>query len=523
MDESRRAFLWRAGALAAPLLFSRPIRAAEAAVQVSVRSHGAKGDGRAKDTRAIQAAIDAAGRSRGTVYFPPGEYVSGTLRLRSHVTLRLDADATLIASKDTADFDPYERLPYDTFADRETSDFGHALLRGRGLERVAIRGPGRIAGNRTSRDGPKPIALKECRGIDIRDLTIADAGNYNISLLGCDHVQIQGVTIRNGYSDGIDPDCCRNVRIVDCDIESRDDAVCLKTSLALGVRRSTENVVVTRCSLTTLHNALKLGTESSGNFRNIGFSNCRIVGRPHAWKGELSSGIALETVDGGRIENVVVSNIRMTTVRAPIFVRLARRGRGQPVPTAGTLSNVTIWDVVATGATLASSITGIVGHPVSGISLKDIRIMARGGGTPELMSRSVPEFEKRYPDATMFSDLPAYGLYCRRVAELTLHRIDLGVDRSDARPAIVLDDVRDADVRTVQAMTPSDGEPLLWLHAVRGGRFNGIRPRSGTGALVRLSGAATAEIHLARRDFAEQTMAVVDADVPATALRWIDV
>ena len=150
-------------------------------------------------------------------------------------------------------------------------------------------------------------------------MTIANAPNYNISLLGCDGVEILGVTILNGYSDGIDPDCCRNVRIARCHIETRDDAVVLKASFALGVRRATENVTVSDCHLVTLHNALKLGTESTGDFRRIFMRDCTIVGQRHLWKGEMSSGIALQAVDGGALEHVAVSNIRMTDVRSRRF------------------------------------------------------------------------------------------------------------------------------------------------------------------------------------------------------------
>ena len=236
-----------------------------------MRSYGAKGNGKTKDTRAIQAAIEAAAKTRRIVHVPPGDYVSGTLHLRQGITLRLAAGATLIASKDDQDFDRYEEPGYDSYADRETTDMSFALLQGRGVRQVSILGPGRIDGNRSKRGGPKPIALKECREIRIRDLTIDNAPNYNISLLGCDSVDIQGVTIRNGYSDGIDPDCCRNVRIARCRIESRDDAIVAKTSLALGARRPTENLMVTDCALVHVRNALKLGTESSGDFRRQDF------------------------------------------------------------------------------------------------------------------------------------------------------------------------------------------------------------------------------------------------------------
>jgi hypothetical protein len=520
MNRSRRVFLWRSIGLAAPwLLWTRPAWAA-ARGEFNVRHHGATGDGRSIDTRAIQAAIDAAGRSGGTVFFPPGDYLSGSLHLRSHITVRLGAGSVLIASKEAADFDPVERLDHDSHSDAETTDFRFALLQGRDLIGLSILGPGRIDGNRTRRGGPKPIALKRCRNTSIHELTIINAPNYNISLLGCDGVDIQGVTIRNGYSDGIDPDCCRNVRINTCHIESRDDAIVLKTSLALGTRGTTQNVRVTNCHLTTIHNALKLGTESTGHFKNVVFSHCTIVGRSHAWKGDLSSGVSLEMVDGGTLERVVVSDLRMTNVRAPIFVRLGNRGRGQETPVAGTLQNVSISNVVAVGAMTASSITGIPGHPISEISLKNIRVTARGGASAEVASRSVPELERRYPDAYMFHDLPAYGLYCRHVRGLTCDRVELGADRPDARPAVVLDDVGRARIEALRAKPPAEGQPLVWLRSVQDCQVSGLRARPGTTAVLRLSGSDTARVSLVGNDFSHvDQVAMVDGSVEETALR----
>jgi hypothetical protein len=524
---SRRALLRSTRALIAPLLLSRALRGTGESAQLNVRDYGAKGNGKSADTGAIQAAIDAAGRSGGTVYLPPGEYVSGTLRLRDRVTVRLAAGATLIASPDDSDFDPYEVLDYDLFEDRETTDFRFALLQGRALREVGIFGPGRIDGNRTGRGGPKPIALKQCRDIQIHDLTIDNAPNYNIGLLGCDRVDIVGVTIRNGYSDGIDPDCCRNVRIAGCRIESRDDAIAAKASFALGVRGSTENVLVTDCALINVRNALKLGTESSGDFKNIVFRNCTISARderrkpyPDGWKPWPSAGISLVTVDGGSLERVRVSGITMAGVRAPLFVRLGRRGLGQKVPAAGALTDISIADIVATGATWPSSIMGIPGHPISNISLKNIRITGKGGGKAALLSRDVPELEKHYPDATMFRDLPAYGLYCRHVKSLRADQLDLKVDQPDTRPAVVLDDVREADLRAIEATPPADGGPVFWLRSVRDGRLHGFRPRSGTKTLVRLSGGDTARVRLAGNDLSRVEQAVtVDPEVDARAVR----
>jgi hypothetical protein len=277
---------------------------------------------------------------------------------------------------------------------------------------------------------------------------------------------------------------------------------------------------VSDCHLTTIHNALKIGTETSADLEQIVFRNCTVVGRPHPWKGDLSSGVAIETVDGGSIRNVTVSDIRMSGVRSPIFVRLGQRGRGQDVPAAGRLQNVSITNVEAVGAIIASSITSIPGHPVSDITLTNVRMTARGGGGADLAAQGVPEKERTYPDAYMFRDLPAYGLYCRHAERLTLDRVELGADQPDARPALVLDDVARARLRAVHGMPPAEGGPLLWLRSVRDCAIDGLRPRAGTKTLLRLSGRDTSGVRLARSDLRQvDKPAQVDPDVPPTALR----
>ena len=504
-------------------MFAWPLRGSAEPARLSVRDHGARGNGKANDTAAIQAAIDAAAPG-GVVFFPAGEYLSGTLRLRSHLVVQLDAGATLVASPDDTHFDPQEKLPYNSFADRETSDFTFALLQGRRLQQISIIGPGRIDGNRRARRGPKPIALKECDQVTIRDVTLENAPNYNVSLLGCDHVDIRGVTIRNGYSDGIDADCCRYVRITGCRVESRDDAIVLKASLALGVRRPTHDVVVTDCDLVNIRNGLKIGTESSGDFADIVFRDCRLSGRaalsdrlPFKVRQFPSAGVSIENVDGGRIEQVVVSDITMRNVRAPIFVRLGERGLGQAVPRAGALTNVTISNVVATGAEWTSSIMGIPGADVSDITLSDIRVSGAGGGHDALVSRPVPQQTREYPDAARFRYLPAHGLYCRHVTRLRVVRTTLSVTAPDARPALVLDDVRDVAVSRLGATAPSGVAPVVWLRSTRGCLLDAVQsPEADT--LARLSGAPTALVHVTA-DAGRRQRVVMDPDVDATALR----
>jgi hypothetical protein len=534
----RRAFLKLSGTLLAHARLARLVWPAGPALQFDVRDFGAKGDGVSLDTRAIQAALDAAGHVHGTVHVPPGQYVSGTLRLSDRVTVHLGVGATLVASGADEDFDPLDPSSRDPFTDAETADFRFALLRGEGLTRISILGPGTIDGHRKTRGGPKLIALKHCRNVQIRDLTLVNAPNYNISLLDCAEVDIVGITILNGHSDGIDPDCCRQVRISDCHIESHDDAVAVKTSFALGAPRATEDIEVTRCHLVTTHNALKLGTESAGDFKRIVLSHCTILGRSHPFTGQQSCGVSLVMVDGGTLQDIRVSEIRIADVRTPLFIRLGRRDRGEPEGAGGALSNVEISDVTVSGALVASSVTGVPGRPVSGISLARVRVMVAGDSiidrdivegfrralngefTRYQAPEDVPEHHSSYPDAYMFRRLPAYGFYCRHVRDLVLDRIDLDIAQPDKRSAIVLDDVCNATLQAMSAVAPAGAAPLLLLRSVRECRMDGVRPRAGAKTFLQLTGADTTGIHLVGNDFSRvERVAILDDQVAPGVLR----
>lgn len=417
-----------------------------------VTDYGAKGDGAAMDTQAIQKAIDACAESGGgTVFFPQGTYLCGSLHLKSHITLMLDTAATIKGSLDTKDYDPVEKLDFKSDSDHETSFFHHALIWGEDIEDIGIVGRGTIDGNRNKRGGPKPIALKRCKDVTIRDITIMNSPNYCISMLGTDYVNIDGVTIRKAYCDGIDPDCCRHVRISNCVIESHDDAIVLKASFSLGEARSTEYITVTNCQLATECNAFKLGTESRGDFKHIAVSNCVFYLRPGF--DAATSGISLESVDGSNIDGVVISNIDMVDVEAPIFIRLGNRGRDMPTPVPGTLRNVVISNITASGQRLTSSITGIPDHAIEGVTLSDIRLVYTGAGADFKPLEEVPERIPDYPDADMFEGLPAYGLYCRHVDGLKLRNVQLLYEGDESRPALVCDDVRELELDSLTTMT----------------------------------------------------------------------
>src|SRR5262249_25584549 len=205
-----------------------------------------------------------------------------------------------------------------------------------------------------------------------RGITIRNAPSYNISLLGCEYVEIDGVTIRSGFSDGIDHDCCRFVRIANCFVESVDDAICLKASGALGERAATEHVTVSNCVLRTASIHFKCGTESYGDFRNIAVSNCTFVGGMGNRHG--NPGGALYSVDGGALDGVVVSNLTMQDVGVPLALRLGARGRGQDTVRAGRLENVQIGNIVATGAQRPSVICGLPDAAVRNVRISDVRV-----------------------------------------------------------------------------------------------------------------------------------------------------
>ena len=475
-----------------------------------VRAFGAKGDGKTLDRDAINKAIEtAAAAGGGTVLLPAGRYLTGSIRLRSNIALQFEPGASLAASSDPTAYDAAEPNPSTQFQDFGHSHWHNSLIWGDGLENISIAGPGLIDGSGLSRGmgggANKTIALKLCRKVTLRDFSILSGGHFGILATGVDNLTIDNVMIDTNR-DGIDIDACRNVRISNTSVNSpNDDAIVFKTTFALGSARPTENVTLTNCLVSgydvgslldgsykrTVTRApdrdgptgrIKIGTESNGDFRNIAISNVVF---------DRSRGLALEAVDGGSLEDVTISNVTMRDLsNAPIFIRLGSRLRAPAGTAVGGIRRVNISNVVVYGADprYASIVSGIPGHDVEDVTIRNVRILYRGGlsldqvakqpaglvnpfffrgqgGVPPREPYDTPEREKEYPEPAMFGVLPAYGFFLRHARGIELSDLNVGFIEEDRRPAFVLDQVRDVTFEHVQARQ-APGAPAFVLKNV---------------------------------------------------------
>jgi polygalacturonase len=492
--------------------YAKPLTAAPAGEDVvNVRHFGAKGDGTAIDTPAVNKAIEhAASRGGGTVYFPAGTYACFTIRLKSNITLHLGDGAVILAARPPEEgsggYDLAEPIDpaYEHFQDFGHSHWKNSLIWGEGLHDVAITGPGLIWGKGLGRgdgkdnwlkdpNGPgtgnKAIALKNCRNVLLRDFRVLEGGWFALLATGVDNLVIDNLLIDTNR-DGLDIDCCRNVRVTNCTVNSPwDDGICPKSSYALGEPRITENLAIANCLVTgnyqvgsvldgtwkkmppefakDIHGRIKFGTETNGGFRNITIANCM---------NEDSRGLAFETVDGGMIEDVTVSNVTMRgIVNAPLFLRLGKRMRGPAGRPIGTMKRILIRNLVSANANLLPSVfAGLAGHPIEDVKLSDVHLHHVGGAPGAMAGLRPEENALGYPAATMFGDLPASGLFARHLRNLELSNVEVATAAPDPRPAFHLEDVDGADFFRVRA----PAGPAFALRDVRDFRSFGAPGRA---------------------------------------------
>lgn len=450
----------------------------------SVKDFGASGNGVTKDTESIQRAIDAAHENGGgTVFFPAGTYLSGTIFLKNNVSLYLPAGAILLGSTDLKDFP--EMIPnVRSYTDIYVK---HSLIYAENIENVSLRGEGTIDGQGAAYTDkswlirPYLFRFVSSRHIKVEGLTLRNSPMWLQHYLACDFVTLRGLKIFNQVNhnnDMIDIDCSKNVFIADCYGDTGDDCITLKSTTNM----ITENVTITNCIVSSTCNGIKLGTESNGGFKNITISNCVINSKrmePAILKRTTGiSGISLEMVDGGILEKVVISNITMYGIDVPIFLRLGNRARpykpGMKKPGMGTFRDVIISGITAEASDkIGCSITGLPGHPVENVILRDIVLRYPGGGAPEDAGREVPEFPEKYPEAFMFGTLPAFGFYCRHVEGLTFENVRTTTASGEERPAFVMDDVADLNMSSCGLLKPEPGMPFMVFKNVRTALISG--------------------------------------------------
>ena len=440
---------------AVSLLFATALPGLAASGKViDVTSAGVVGDGTTLDTASIQKAIDdCAAGGGGTVSFPAGRYLTGTIQIKSNVTLRLEDQATLLGSTNVAD---YRNL--DPFIDGSGNPMGHALIVAVDAENVGIEGTGTVDGQSPKLKAmEKPYTVRpflvrwvRCANVTVKDVHLANPGAWTLNLFQTKGAVIEGVTIRSRglgmpNNDGIDLDSSESVRVHNCDVISGDDALVIKATSAT---KPSRDIVASDCKFSSRTNAIKLGTESIGGFENISVSNCQITDTRMA-------GIALYEVDGGDLRNVTISDITMDGVAVPVCIRLGARLKtfregDQPKPAPGKLSGVTIKNVTAKNIDMIGMlINGVPGHPVEALTLENIQFELPGGGTAQAANVQLPEKEKAYPEFDTFGKtMPAYGIYARHLRGVTIQNVRTTLLKPDARPATVFIDVED--------VTPAD-------------------------------------------------------------------
>jgi polygalacturonase len=422
-----------------------------------VGKFGALGDGRTPDTEPIQKAIDAcSGQGGGTVRLPPGNYLSGSILLKTNVTLHLDEDAVLLGSTNPGDY-----RSVDPFREGTGNELGYAFISAVDATNIGIEGRGVIDGQgkdvlaalKSGERNRRPFLVRfvRCTNVALKDVRLRQSAVWTVHLSQCHNVSVEHVNINShagSNNDGIDIDSCELVRVNECDIDTGDDSICLKTTSRLPCR----DVTITNCRLRSNCATIKAGTESAGDFDNIRISNCQLLSA-------RLGGIKLLSVDGARLQNIEITDVTMLAGHIPIFLRLGARLKtfrlGDAKREAGMLRNITIMGFKATAEGPGIVISGIPGHRIEQVRMVDIDLHLTGGGTKEEAGVVLSEAEEAYPEITMFGrQFPAALLYARHVDGLDITRLKTTYEQPDQRPVKVL-----IDADNVSIAPPSSPPP----------------------------------------------------------------
>ncbi|MBV8389146.1 MAG: glycoside hydrolase family 28 protein [Mucilaginibacter sp.] len=473
----------------------------------NISRYGAVADAITNNTTAIQKAIDeASAKGGGTVLVPAGKFVTGVITIKSNVELHLDKDAFLLGSPVRADYGAGKASAL-IVADHQhhIAITGQGTIDGQGeklikdiyvmlnagtLRDTEWKIPNPWHQTRPAEDNrPKLIEFRNCDDIQVKGITIKNGlcwiQNYkSCSNLLVDHIKVESVTFWN--NDGIDITDCKNARLTNSFFNAADDGICLKSEDPQG---ACENVYVADCKVRSSASAVKFGTASHGGFKNVTVKNIIVYDT-------FRSALALESVDGGTLEDINVDNIKATNTGNAIFIRLGHRNQKAPV---GKVQRVHISNVmvdVPAGKPDAgylmegpfvrephnvfpSSIVGIPSGRVEDVSLENITINYPGEGKKEnaFVSKDslmkVPEQIKNYPEFSMFGELPAWGFYIRHADGIKIKNLVLTCKGSDYRPALIADDVNGLDLNEIHIQQTAS-QPAIVLNKVTGANMHGM-------------------------------------------------
>ena len=503
---TRPLLLWLAGLF--PLVSA-------AAFSVNIVDLGARADGVTDNTAAIQKAIDACHDHRGgEVVIPAGNFLTGTLQLRDNVTLHFQANGVLLGSPQ---LDAYRNL--DPFKEGLGVDVGYALISAVDVKNIRIEGDGtidgqgRILANAQIRRGDKNwgrrpflVQLVRCTGVALQGVRLQNSGAWTLHLFQCRGVRAEGLQINSHglpHNDGMDIDSCQDVRVKDCAVMSGDDALCFKTTSIAPCR----DIQVDGCTFTTGEAAIKFGSESLGNFENIRISRCRVL-RAH------EGGIKIFSVDGGHVENVVISDIKMANATIPIMVRLGARLKtfrpGDPKQGVGSIRHVALRNITAKNSSLIGVlITGIPNHPIEDLTLSHVTIDMPGGGSWEEGQERLDEKESAYPEVSMFGNrMPTAGVYARHVQGLTVGNLTLNLGYPDLRPALLCLDGENLHFDSWKTNGNLEADIPIRLESVRRALISGFKLQDHAAAFISVTGRDSGEIQLERNDLDADTLPV---------------
>lgn len=450
---------------------------------------GIVGDGVTLNTKAIQNAIDklSASKMGGTLVFGPGDYLTGAVELKSNVELRIENGATILGSTNPYDFD---NLNQASVGKRGDEDVHQGLIVCEKAQNIKITGNGtidargldlalaidslhhigeRLDPNYNTRrkrpsTRPKLLFFSNSENILIKGVTFRNSAGWGLSMHCNSNLLIDSVTVVNrGYwnNDGIDINDCRNVIVSRCDINAADDGVCLKSD---NPDACCDSILIADCRIASSASAVKFGTASYGGFKNVTIRNIYVYDT-------FRSAIALETVDGGVLENILVDGVKAVNTGNAIFVRLGARHDDRP----GICRNITIknmnvevpfgrpdekYDLRGPEVSFfhnpfPSSITGIPNRYVENVSLENIEIVYPGRATKGMAYhglyrvKEVNEAIADYPEFTMFGELPSWAFYVRHVKGISFKNIKVSHKEPDFRPACVFDDVENLSINQI--------------------------------------------------------------------------